>query len=41
MASKARTKGRYAVWVDKNWRLSFAWSYDGPDAIVVDYLDYH
>jgi plasmid maintenance system killer protein len=34
-------KGRYAVWVDKNWRLTFAWSDEGPDAVDVDYLDYH
>jgi toxin HigB-1 len=38
---KGNDKGRYAVWVDENWRLSFAWTDDGPDAIDVDYLDYH
>ena len=37
---KGMEKGRYAVWVDKNWRLSFAWSDEGRDAIDVDYLDY-
>lgn len=31
--------GRYAVKVDKNWRLTFAWT--APDAIDVDYEDYH
>jgi toxin HigB-1 len=33
--------GRYAVKVDKNWRLTFAWSLTGPDAIDLDYEDYH
>ena len=32
---------RWSVWVDKNWRLAFAWSDQGPDAIAVDYEDYH
>ena len=31
--------GRYAVKVDKNWRLTFTWLV--PDAIDVDYEDYH
>ena len=38
---KGGEAGRYAVWVDQNWRLTFAWSSEGPDAIDVDYLDYH
>jgi proteic killer suppression protein len=38
---KGKGKGRYAVWVDKNWRLTFAWSDEGPDAVDVDNLDYH
>jgi toxin HigB-1 len=33
--------GRYAVKVDKNWRLTFGWSATGPDAIDTDYEDYH
>ena len=33
--------GRYAVKVDKNWRVTFGWSDQGPDAIHVDYEDYH
>ncbi len=33
--------GRWSVWVDQNWRLTFAWSEKGPDAIEVDYEDYH
>ena len=33
--------GRYAVKVDKNFRLTFGWSSLGPDAIDVDYEDYH
>ena len=33
--------GRYTVKVDKNWRITFGWSADGPDAIDVDYEDHH
>lgn len=29
----------WAVWVDKNWRLTFA--FEGEDAVLVDYQDYH
>ena len=36
-----RNVGRYSVWVNENWRLTFAWSALGPDAIDVDYEDYH
>jgi len=32
-------KGRWAVWVDENWRLIFA--FEGSDAVLVDYRDYH
>jgi proteic killer suppression protein len=38
-ALKGREKGRYAVWVSENWRLTFGW--DGVDAIEVDLEDYH
>jgi proteic killer suppression protein len=31
--------GRYAVWVSRNWRITFAWS--GENAIDVDLEDYH
>ena len=31
--------GHYAVTVNRNWRLTFA--FDGGDAILVDYQDYH
>jgi toxin HigB-1 len=31
--------GRYAIKVDKNFRVTFGWS--APDAIDVDYEDYH
>ena len=31
--------GRYAVSVSGNWRLTFA--FDGEDAVLVDYQDYH
>jgi toxin HigB-1 len=33
--------GRFAVKVDKNWRVTFGWSDNGPDAVEVDYEDYH
>ena len=36
---KGRLKGHWAVTVNKNWRLTFA--FDGEDAILVDYKDYH
>lgn len=32
-------KGRYAVTVRANWRITFAW--DETDAIDVDFEDYH
>jgi len=31
--------GHWAVWVNGNWRLTF--TFDGTDAILVDYQDYH
>ncbi len=31
--------GHWSVWVNGNWRLTFA--FDGDDAILVDYQDYH
>ena len=31
--------GHWAVRVDGNWRLTFA--FEGEDAILVDYQDYH
>jgi len=31
--------GHWAVSVSGNWRLTFA--FDGEDAIIVDYQDYH
>jgi hypothetical protein len=33
--------GRWSVWIDQNWRLTFGWSEEGPDALDVDYEDYH
>lgn len=29
----------WAVWVDENWRLTFR--FEGTDAVLVDYQDYH
>ncbi len=31
--------GRWSVWVHGNWRLTFA--FEGTDAVLVDYQDYH
>jgi proteic killer suppression protein len=31
--------GHWAVWVDENWRLTF--KFEGEDAVLVDYQDYH
>ncbi len=36
---KGGLKGHWAVWVDASWRLTFA--FEGADATVVDYQDYH
>ena len=36
---KGRLKGHFAVAVSGNWRVTFR--FDGPDAIDIDYLDYH
>ncbi len=38
-ALKGDLKGRWAVFVEKNWRITFA--FEGEDAILVDYQDYH
>lgn len=35
----ADLKGHWSVWVNGNWRMTFA--FDGHDAILVDYQDYH
>jgi len=34
-----KEKGTWSVWVTGNWRVFF--QFDGPDAVVVDYRDYH
>ncbi len=31
--------GHYSVWVNANWRMTF--TFDGTDAVLVDYQDYH
>jgi proteic killer suppression protein len=31
--------GHWSVWVNGNWRLTFA--FEGGDAVLVDYQDYH
>ena len=36
---KGRNKGRWSVWVNGNWRVTFR--FEGVDATDVDYEDYH
>jgi toxin HigB-1 len=36
---KGELRGHYAITVNGNWRLVFR--FDGTDAELVDYLDYH
>lgn len=31
--------GDWSVWVNGNWRLTFI--FEGQDAVLVDYQDYH
>ena len=38
-ALRANRASEYAVYVSRNWRITFAWS--GQDAIKVDLEDYH
>lgn len=33
------SRGRYAVKVSQNWRITFGWR--GQDAIDIDFEDYH
>ncbi|WP_036303427.1 type II toxin-antitoxin system RelE/ParE family toxin [Methylotenera sp. L2L1] len=33
------TTGHWSIWVNGNWRLTF--SFEGEDAEIVDYQDYH
>ncbi|ERI59413.1 peptidase [Xylella fastidiosa subsp. multiplex Griffin-1] len=35
----ADLKGHWSIWVNGNYRLTFA--FEGEDAILVDYQDYH
>lgn len=30
---------RWSIWVNGNWRLTF--TFEGEDAILIDYQDYH
>lgn len=36
---KGGRKGTWSVWVNGNWRVTFR--FDGPNAVDVDYEDYH
>jgi proteic killer suppression protein len=32
-------RGHWSVWVNGNWRITF--TFEGTDAVLVDYQDYH
>ncbi len=34
----ANLRGHWSLWVNRNWQLTF--TFDGQDAILVDYQDY-
>lgn len=36
---KGKDKGRWSIWVNGNWRITFA--FEDGNAYVVDYEDYH
>jgi len=36
---KGKLAGYWSIWVDENWRLTF--TFEGDNAILVDYQDYH
>lgn len=38
-ALRGPLKGRYAVWVSDNWRVTFR--FEDGSAVDVDYVDYH
>lgn len=38
-ALKGDRAGHWAVWVDENWRMTF--TFEGVNAVLVDYRDYH
>lgn len=38
-ALRGDLEGYWAVHVDENWRLTF--TFEGEDAVLVDYQDYH
>jgi len=36
---KGNIAGHWSVWVNGNWRMTF--TFEGEDAVLVDYRDYH
>ncbi|HEV3431196.1 MAG TPA: type II toxin-antitoxin system RelE/ParE family toxin [Paraburkholderia sp.] len=38
-ALRGNLRDHWAVWVNGNWRLTF--TFEGGDAILLDYQDYH
>jgi proteic killer suppression protein len=39
LLKKGKLKGRWSIWVNGNWRLTFA--FEEGDAHLIDYEDYH
>lgn len=33
------TTGHWSIWVNGNWRMTFG--FDGENAVLIDYQDYH
>ena len=38
-ALAGKLAGHWAVWVDENYRMTF--TFEGKDAVLIDYQDYH
>jgi proteic killer suppression protein len=36
---KGELAGHWSIWVNGNWRMTFR--FEGTDAVLVDYRDYH
>lgn len=36
---KGTLAGHWSIWVNGNWRMTFR--FEGTDAVLVDYRDYH
>ncbi len=38
-ALAGKLAGHWSIWVNGNWRMTF--TFEGEDAVLVDYQDYH